>query len=158
MLGEGVVTVSRLGQKREYTLHPALNHFWEHSQDFTFTLRPALSLNHDKDKSVLAWQHGLKNTIAMLKERKAILLDIRPSDEQTTASGLPDFILRQAINPLRSLTHKLPNNRPILVLCRGRLCGQSWLGTKQLRSKGFQAYRVEWSWQQLRPHIGKETT
>ena len=74
----------------------------------------------------------------LLQDDKAVIIDIRSSDEFNTAH------IQDALSvPYRSLDqyiNKLPREKAIVVVCRGPYCTTSFECVEQLREKGFQAY------------------
>lgn len=76
--------------------------------------------------------------------KKGVLLDVRPKDEYEAGH------IKSAINiPMSELEDRLadlPKNKPIIVYCRGRLCGNSNLAAKILNKHGFNAFSSNFSY------------
>lgn len=83
-------------------------------------------------------------TITLTEAKKiasqSFILDARPEDEYKHGH------IKNAINiPYTKIDHKLqslPQGKPIIVYCRGRLCGITNQVTKKLNSKGLEAYSL----------------
>jgi DNA-binding transcriptional ArsR family regulator len=76
-----------------------------------------------------------------LRERKAIVLDVRPSEE-AAASPLGDAVTIPLLE-LRKRVHELRKDQVYWIVCRGRTCSQATEGVRYLRKKGIQAYRLK---------------
>lgn len=151
MLQAGVVEVKGLGQKRLYSLHPAISVFWEQVQDLIFQLRPEFTL---LKKEIIDWQWtaSAEDTMAMAKRKEILLLDVRPNDEV-----LPDKM--QSLKGLHYMHipnqdiemrwRELPKKMNIVVICRGRLCSMSTIVVSLLRGFGLNAFRSNNSWSTL---------
>lgn len=140
MLKEKIVSVSTVGQKRLYSLHPAVCLFWERFQDLYLEIEPSAKISKDSDD--LDWPFSVKELNEKIRNEEVYILDVRPGDEvgqrrlkdQTFYHHIPYSHLSEHIK-------KLPKRKKIFVLCRGRFCGQSVLAVRQLRKAGFNAYR-----------------
>lgn len=147
MLNEGVVRVEILGQKRLYSLAPEAMTFWEHYQDFAQKLDPNLVLETQDIYGDLQWAPSWSETKKQVKAGKVLLLDVRPEDEVTHEEL---FISHIPQAELKTRLKELPKKKPILVFCRGRLCALSAFSVNYLRENGFEAYRLDVSWNVIR--------
>jgi len=152
MQREKILRNETLGQKRIYSLAQIeMKEFWEQIQNFAFVHDASNVIScsdiYDED---LRWSKNQEETIKMIKARKLTLLDVRPEDEiDKVDSFYKKYVLHIPFEHLKRLKDTLPTSRPILVICRGRLCVVSNESTFQLRKLGFHAYKFEHSWYQL---------
>lgn len=152
MLAENIVTVTSQGQKRVYTLHPAVLEFWESCQDFVQKIDPQLHLVSEDLFGAIEWDKNINETVTMAKKGELILLDVRPEDESVDDLNLP-YVLHISSQNLDEKLNKLPKRKPILVFCRGRLCSLSAATVSDLRAKGLKAYRLDKSWFAIKKHL-----
>lgn len=145
MLNERLVSVETLGQKRLYSLSPAVLEFWEHYQDFAQKLDPTLKLETHDIYGDINWTSSLDETKKLLRSGDVILLDVRPRDE---GIGEDDsgMVLHIPQAELKSSLKKISKKKKILVFCRGRLCALSAFSVNYLRENGYKAYRLDISW------------
>ena len=80
----------------------------------------------------------------LIQDRKAVLLDTRPSEE-FQHGHLPEAI-SMPIDELPERLHELPQDRPIIAYCRGDYCLFADEAVALLREKGFEAHRLEGGW------------
>jgi DNA-binding transcriptional ArsR family regulator len=155
MLSEGLVTVESVGQKRLYTLMPAVLDFWESYQDFIQKLNPSLKINSQELFGEISWTKNWEETLKLIKNKEIIFLDVRPSDE--VIEELKEFpeIIHISQQDLKQNLSKLPKRKKILVFCRGRMCALSAYSVNYLRENGFKAYRLEESWTRLKKELIK---
>ncbi|MBY0412973.1 MAG: ArsR family transcriptional regulator, partial [Bdellovibrionales bacterium] len=155
MLSEGLVTVESIGQKRLYTLMPAVLDFWESYQDFIQKLNPALKINSQELFGEISWTKDWEETLKLIKKKEIIFLDVRPCDE--VVDELKEFpeIIHISQQDLKQNLGKLPKRKQILVFCRGRMCALSVYSVNYLRENGFKAYRLEESWTRLKKELLK---
>ncbi len=145
MLNEGVLKVETLGQKRLYSLSPAVLDFWEDFQDFAQKLNPSLSLEMNDVYGDINWSYSLAETKRMLRSKEIVLVDVRPRDEVLNDMNSVD-ILSIPQSELKEGMKKLSKKKKILVFCRGRLCALSAFSVNYLRENGYKAYRLDASW------------
>lgn len=145
MLAVKIVLVSTAGNHRLYSLNPAAFSFWEAVQDFIQEIDPSLRFEiNDID-----WPENLDTTIEMIHSHQVILVDARPNDEIT--EPLDELhVLNITNSEVGKHLSKLKKKKPILVFCRGRLCGLSALVVNQMREQGLKAYRLNESWYSLK--------
>lgn len=149
MLSQRIVTVSTLGKKRLYALHPSLFPFWESCQNFIQSIDPTLRLAVEDVYEEMNWKENIKTTVKMAKKNEVILIDARPTDEVIEPlNGLN--VLSIPSSEIKKNISKLSKNKPILVFCRGRLCALSASVVNDLRKNGFKAFRLNESWYSLR--------
>ena len=152
MQRENILRTETLGQKRIYSLAQVeMKEFWEQIQSFAL-IHDATNVISSSDiyNEELSWSKDQEETIRMIKARKLTLLDVRPDDEiDEVDSTYKKYVLHIPFENLKRLKDTLPTSRPILVICRGRLCVVSNESTFQLRKLGFHAYKFEHSWYQL---------
>jgi DNA-binding transcriptional ArsR family regulator len=155
MLSEGLVTVESVGQKRLYTLMPAVLDFWESYQDFIQKLNPSLKINSQELFGEISWTKNWEETLKLIKNKEIIFLDVRPSNE--VIEELKEFpeIIHISQQDLKQNLSKLPKRKKILVFCRGRMCALSAYSVNYLRENGFKAYRLEESWTRLKKELLK---
>jgi len=145
MLNEGLVKVETLGQKRLYSLSPAVIGFWEHFQDFAQKLDPSLFLEVHDVYGDINWSYSLAETKKMLRSKEIILIDVRPKDEVLSTEDSEDVLhIPQA--DLKEGLKRLSKKKKVLVFCRGRLCALSAFSVNYLRENGYKAYRLGTSW------------
>lgn len=152
MQRENILRTETLGQKRIYSLAQVeMKEFWEQIQNFAL-IHDATNVISSSDiyNEELSWSKDQEETIRMIKARKLTLLDVRPDDEiNEVDSTYKKYVLHIPFENLKRLKDTLPTSRPILVICRGRLCVVSNESTFQLRKLGFHAYKFEHSWYQI---------
>ena len=80
----------------------------------------------------------------MEKNKETLIIDLRPADEFNSSH------IENAINiPMKNLEENLknlPQNKEIIVYCRGRNCAYANLASKLLNDKGFHAYSLNQSY------------
>ncbi len=145
MLNEGLVKVETLGQKRLYSLSPAVIGFWEHFQDFAQKLDPSLVLEVLDVYGDINWSYSLAETKKMLRSKEVLLLDVRPKEEVLSDEDSED-VLHIPQSELKESLKKLSKKKKVLVFCRGRLCALSAFSVNYLRENGYKAYRLDASW------------
>ena len=155
MLSEGLVTVENMGQKRLYTLVPAVLDFWESSQDFIQKLNPDLKINSQELFGEISWIKNWEETRKLIKKQEVIFLDVRPNDEVVDELNEFPEIMHISQQDLKQNLGKLPKRKQILVFCRGRMCALSAYSVNYLRENGFKAYRLEESWTRLKKELLK---
>ena len=118
--------------------------------DLTAALHRLAERNLGEVKSVLAGYFNQRDSLEpvsrkelsrRLRDGLVTVLDVRPPDE-FAAGHLPN-----AINiPLRDLTRrvsKLPKKQEVVAYCRGPYCVFAFEAVAMLRSRGFEARRLE---------------
>jgi len=118
--------------------------------DLTAALHRLAERNLGEVKSVLAGYFNQRDSMEpvsrkelsrRLREGLVTVLDVRPPDE-FAAGHLPN-----AVNiPLRDLTRrvgKLPKKQEVVAYCRGPYCVLAFEAVAMLRSRGFEARRLE---------------
>ncbi len=118
--------------------------------DLTAALHRLAERNLGEVKSVLAGYFNKRDSMEpvsrkelsrRLRDGLVTVLDVRPPDE-FAAGHLPN-----AINiPLRDLTRrvsKLPKKQEVVAYCRGPYCVLAFEAVAMLRSRGFEARRLE---------------
>jgi DNA-binding transcriptional ArsR family regulator len=147
MLSDKVVKVEVVGTKRLYSLKPELKLFWEQSQDFCFKIDSSLKLPVEEIYGDINWNLPEKDTLSLLKNKEAILIDVRPEDERPlNIEKLPDYVLHIPASQLKDRMNELPRRKKILIMCRGRLCALSAQTVHLLRANDYKAYRLDKSW------------
>jgi rhodanese-related sulfurtransferase len=155
MLSEKIVQVEALGQKRVYSLRPAVLKFWEQCQDFVQELDPTLVLEVKEIYGAIAWDKDLVQTLSMAQEQELVLLDIRPTEEVLEEFSAP-YLIHIPGNLLEQKLKQLPKRKIILVICRGRFCAYSAHTVNLLRQQGYKAYRLDKSWFVLKQMIDQQ--
>lgn len=145
MLNERLVSVETLGQKRLYSLSPAVLEFWEDCQDFAQILDPTLRLETHDIYGDINWTESLDETKKLLRAGDVILLDVRPRDEGI-GEDYSGTVLHIPQAELKSSLKKISKKKKILVFCRGRLCALSAFSVNYLRENGYKAHRLDASW------------
>src|SRR5579872_3801289 len=89
-----------------------------------------------------------RTLLQRVQQRKAIVIDVRPSSEYLTAhiAGALPIPLEQ----LKKRLSELPRNREVVAYCRGPFCVLAKEAVELLRSQGFRATRLEDSVQDWR--------
>jgi DNA-binding transcriptional ArsR family regulator len=149
MLSERIVSVETLGQKRLYSLAPALLDFWEKFQDYSQALNPSLELKVDDVYGEINWNKSVSETRKLIAGNQLVFLDVRPDDEVLEFEE-NDFITHISQNELKIKLKSLPKRKTILVFCRGRMCALSAYAVNYLRENGFNVYRIKESWQAIK--------
>jgi len=146
MLNENLVQVETVGQKRLYSLHPAVFDFWERSQDFIQKIDPSLRLIDEEESLELNWQYPIDETIQMIKNNEITILDIRPQDESVQI--VPDLknLIHIPSSDIKENLNLIPKKKKVLVICRGRMCALSAFTVSYLRENNIKAYRLDQSW------------
>ena len=75
-----------------------------------------------------------------------LILDVRPQDEYSF--GHVDGAMNIPYNILNKNLSKLPKDRPIIVYCRGKMCGITNQATRFLNQNGFNAVSLNNTWQE----------
>jgi DNA-binding transcriptional ArsR family regulator len=156
MQRENVLKIQTLGQKRIYSLaQDEMKEFWEQIQRF--------ALIHDSENIIssseiyheeLIWPKDITETIGLIKARKLNLVDVRPDDELNEVGPIyKKYVTHMPFEKLKKMKGFLPTARPILIICRGRLCVMSNESTFLLRKIGFDAYQLNLSWYQLSKYL-----
>jgi rhodanese-related sulfurtransferase len=85
-----------------------------------------------------------------VQQRKAIVIDVRPSNEYLTAhiAGALPMPLQQ----LKQRLSELPQNKEVVAYCRGPFCVLAKEAVELLRAHGFRAARLEDSVQDWLAH------
>ncbi|SRR5579871_6841315 len=76
-----------------------------------------------------------------IRHRQVTVLDVR-SEQEFAAGHLPGAI-NIPVNELRRRLNELPRSQQVVAYCRGAYCVFSYEAVAQLRSRGFEAYRLE---------------
>ena len=155
MHAEGLVTVESLGQKRLYSLAPAVQDFWERCQDFAQQINPSLVLHTADVYGDINWKLPWDETRELVWSGKIVLVDVRPADELITSEE-SEHVLRIPQGELKSHLKMISKRKSVLVLCRGRLCALSAFAVNYLREKGYKAYRLEGSWNSIKADLIEE--
>jgi rhodanese-related sulfurtransferase/DNA-binding transcriptional ArsR family regulator len=82
-----------------------------------------------------------KTLLERVREKKAIVIDVRPPNEYRTAhiAGALPIPLEQ----LKKRLSELPRNKEVVAYCRGPFCVLAKEAVEVLRSNGFRASRLE---------------
>lgn len=152
MQRENILNTESIGQKRIYSLAQVeMKEFWEQIQNFA-SIHNASNVISSKEiyNEELKWPKDLEETIKMIKARKLTLIDVRPDDEINEVDPTyKKYVLHIPFDNLKKLKETVPTSRPILIICRGRLCVLAHESTYQLRKLGFDAFKFDLSWYQL---------
>lgn len=157
MQRENILKTETLGQKRIYSLaQEEMKDFWEEIQNFALIHNPENYLDPvEIYGEEIRWQKSLEETIKLIKARKVTLLDVRPSDEVLKSDTLyKKYVLHIPFDQLKDAKDKIPASKPLLVICRGRLCVMSSESTVYIRKLGFNAYRLDMTWYQIEKFLG----
>ncbi len=152
MQREKILKTESLGQKRIYSLaQEEMKEFWEQIQNFAYGHNSSNVISSSEIYNEdFKWHKDLEETIKMIKARKLTLLDVRPHDEiDDIDSTYKKYVLHIPFENLKKLKESLPTSRPILIICRGRLCVMSNESAFQLRKHGFDVYKFDFSWYQI---------
>lgn len=147
MFHESIVSVKTQGQKRIYELDSAFLPFWESCQDFVIAVDPSLDLTDRPKYKDMNWQKDVNETKRLVSQGEVFLLDVRPLDEVKEKLTLDklEFCNIPAFDLEKNLK-KIPKDKIILVLCRGRACALSLSAVTLLRENNLKAYRLNDSW------------
>jgi DNA-binding transcriptional ArsR family regulator/rhodanese-related sulfurtransferase len=139
LFNENIVGIETIGQKRLYSLHPAMLEFWESSQNFIQKIDSSLHLDES-----LNWESSLDGTI---ENQHICFLDVRPDDEVNLNLFIPPKnYIHISYHDLKKNLFRIPKNKKILVVCRGRMCALSAYSVIFLRENNINAYRLDKSW------------
>lgn len=149
----------------EHIQNFALVHKKPYEQDIIDTYQKDLvwQENVEKNKS---FDEEMEKVFDLLKENKAVLVDTRPYDEidvesegeedhKNHRSILKEKVIHAPYQEVEKLLKKksskdlatlLPKDKILFIICRGKLCVVSLEITSQLKSKGWNAYRLNTSW------------
>ena len=152
MLSEGLVSVESLGQKRLYTLAPEVQLFWENFQDFAQKLDPSLVLESSDLYGDINWGEPWSMTKKLVQSGEVILLDVRPEDE-VLGNDDTHLVIHIPQNELKNNLKNISKKKKVLVFCRGRLCALSAFSVNYLRENGFNAYRLDVSWNSIKSDL-----
>ncbi|BDI02623.1 metalloregulator ArsR/SmtB family transcription factor [Ligilactobacillus murinus] len=100
----------------------------------------------EKMQADLAKKTGsLTITLKQAKQQDhALFLDVRPADEYQ--AGHIEGALNIPFEQLEEHLSFLPQDRGIIVYCRGKLCTYADLATGLLHAKGYEAYSLNYSY------------
>jgi DNA-binding transcriptional ArsR family regulator/rhodanese-related sulfurtransferase len=149
---EGLLKAETMAQKRVYSLaHTEMKNFWEQILAFSLIQNPE---NDFATESIygeeLNWDKSLEETIKLITAKKVVLLDVRPLDEIDSEDILYHrYVLSIPASELKQRQKEILGAKPILVMCRGRLCVLASEVTANLRDTRKNVYRLPFSWHQL---------
>ncbi len=152
MQRENILKTETLGQRRIYSLvQPEMRDFWEQIQAFALIHNPSNALfSEELYREELKWNKDILETVELIRLKKVILLDVRPSDEVASEElTYTKYVKHVPFECLKKSSDPLPKTKPILVICRGRLCVMSNESTFLLRKLGYDAYKFDVSWHQI---------
>lgn len=156
LLREGLVVCRKEGVSRIYQLqNPHVLRLWENLQDLAHSVAPELTEAELKlTDSALHSPISAEEWLRRVQEGKASLLDVR-DDMESAATPVHEAICIP-LQDLNQYKKRLPRDRPIIVLCRGRYCSLASHAVRELRQEGFEAFRLRESafqinhlWEQL---------
>ncbi len=156
MQRENILKSQTLGQKRIYSLaQPGMKDFWEEIQNFTLQHNPENTIASAKIyPENLTWNQDPHETIKMIKAKKLTLLDVRPLDEvDETDTKYLKYVLHLPYSDLKTHLDTIPKSRPVIIICRGRLCVMANESTAELRTLGFKAYKWDLSWFEVSKYL-----
>lgn len=151
MQRENILKIQQVAQKRIYSIaFHEMKDFWEQIQNHCQIHKPETKLStaeiYGDD---LSWDKNVEETAKLIRSKKIIVLDVRPEDESlhsNESSSYKKYILSLPFSELKKRKKEIPQKKPILVICRGRLCALAHESTFQLRKMGFDAYQLSSSW------------
>lgn len=149
---ENLLKIESRAQKRIYSLAQSqMKDFWEQVLQFSLIHDPRNTLSsQDLYGENLDWEKSLEETAKLIRAKKVALLDVRPLDETDPEDILyRKNVLNIPYDEMKKRKEALPQDKPLLVICRGRLCVMSQEVTYHLRKTGINAYRLGHSWHQL---------
>ncbi len=152
MQRENILKTESLAQKRIYSLsNPETKNFWEQIQHFALIHHPDQTMNSaDIYQEDFEWSKLVDDTVKLIKSRKVTLIDVRPDDEIDQIDlNYKKYVLHIPFNQIKKSMKSIPTSRPVLIICRGRLCLMSNEATAQLRKLNLNAYKLNMSWHQL---------
>lgn len=152
MQRENLLHAEISGPRRIYSLaQPEMKIFWEQIQDFALIHNAENVISSEEIYNEdLKWQKDLAETIKMLKAKKIVLIDVRPDDEIVdTDNNYKKYVTHIPFESLKKESESIPVSKPLLLICRGRLCVISNESTFLLRKLGFEAYKFDYSWFQI---------
>lgn len=152
MQRENILKTETSGQKRIYSLaQDELKDLWEQIQDFALKHNPTNVIDSRTIyQEELEWDKDLDETIKLIKNKKVVLIDVRPDDEVDEIDAFyKKYVMHIPFDEIKKQKDELPKSKPFLVICRGRLCVMANESTFQLRKLGFDAYKLNQSWHQV---------
>ena len=152
MQRENILKTEVSGQKRIYSLaQEDLKDLWEQIQDFALKHNPDNVIDSQEIyQENLEWDKNLEDTIKQIKNKKLTLVDVRPDDEiDEVDANYKKYVLHIPFDALKKNKDDITKSKPLLVICRGRLCVMANESTYQLRKLGFDAYKLNQSWHQV---------
>lgn len=156
MQRENILKTESSGQKRIYSLaQNEMKEFWEQIQDFAL-IHNQSNLISSKEiyQEDLDWNKNIIETIKLIKNKKVTLLDVRPDDETLEHDELyKKYVLHIPFEKLKKAKESLPTSKPILVICRGRLCVISNESTFLLKKMGYEVSKLNMSWFFVSKHL-----
>lgn len=139
----GIITFKKEGLRHVYSIRNSkVSLLWESIQDLAEELMPEIIVaeNELTDNS-LGTSLSPENVLLEIKNKKAVLLDVR---DRTESESTPVRWAKSV--PLAELNEKIdgiPVNKKIYVFCRGRFCTLATDAMRILRSMGYEAYRLK---------------
>lgn len=155
---ENLLKIESRAQKRIYSLaQPQMKDFWEQILQFSLIHDPHNTLSSEELYGEnLDWEKGLEETVKLIKAKKISLLDVRPLDETDPEDILyKKYVQNIPFDEIKKRKDELAEYKPVLVVCRGRLCVMAQEVTYNLRKLGLDAYRINHSWHQLTKKISE---
>lgn len=139
-----LVSVRRAGNYAHYRLaDPAVFELWRALRDLSRERLPeidALVEDHLGDRDEVDLEDPTEIP-ARAESGELVLLDVRPQGEYEWAH-LPHAV-SIPVDEVEDRADELPDDRPILVYCRGPFCTYSDEAVTKLREMGLDAHRME---------------
>ena len=150
---EGVLTCQRQGISRIYRIASTeVLSFWENLQNLGHALQEDLDRKENTltDLSLRA-PITTEEVLRQVTENQAVLLDVRDNTEvsESTVLGAKHLPPNQPLNESMIQELGLRKRTPIYVYCRGRYCSLATGIVRELRIRGYKAYRLRESPYQL---------
>jgi DNA-binding transcriptional ArsR family regulator len=143
----GLVTWRKDGVSRIYSVaSPGVLALWEQMQDLSHELIPGLDeLQNELTDSGLKAEIPASEALREVARGKAVLLDVRSAEESgsTPVAGAVPLPASEQFNSARIAALGLHKKEPVYVLCRGRYCHLATEAVRELRKRGFDAYRLQ---------------
>lgn len=138
----GLVSIEKQGTSRLYKLaNTKVVEAWLALQNLASEVDPTIREEEEKiAPSELCATCDLEDVVEQVKNKKAVLIDVRSSADVdlTPVEGA----LHLPAEGILSKASDLPKSKTIYLFCRGRYCERATTAVLALRKKGFKAYRL----------------
>ncbi len=138
----GMVTDSRQGVQKTYSIkNPGVTEAFLQFQKIASRLLPKMrQAEEELCPSDLKPDASLETVLKEVREKKAVLIDVRDREEfEASPASLAAFFPREN---LKKSAQDLSKRKTVYAFCRGRYCSLANDVVRDLRKRGFRAYRL----------------